>query len=171
MNIRKALQYDSKNNAGLDDFIHKLPMHLRLEVSEEIHRDNFMRFDLFKRIGNKSFLAWVSSRMKMQLVSASASIYQKGDLIDNFFFCIRGVAAFVMSDLNNELIQVIDPIIYLARRKKQTNISRFPVLQYFGAEDLVVNVAAIVHDEARTESDFSFFKNGFRVKNRRYFSV
>ena len=64
MNIRKALQYDSKNNAGLDDFIHKLPMHLRLEVSEEIHRDNFMRFDLFKRIGNKSFLAWVSSRMK-----------------------------------------------------------------------------------------------------------
>jgi len=39
-------------------------MHLRLEVSEEIHRENFMRFDLFKSIGNKSFLAWVSSKMK-----------------------------------------------------------------------------------------------------------
>ena len=39
-------------------------MHLRLEVSEEIHKENFLRFDLFKSIGNKNFLAWVSARMK-----------------------------------------------------------------------------------------------------------
>lgn len=81
-------------------------MHLRLEVSEEIHKESFVRFDLFKSISgsNKNFLAWVSSRMKQQLIPASSYFYQKGDLIDNFYFTIRGVGAFVMSDLNNELI-------------------------------------------------------------------
>ena len=53
----------------------KLPMHLRLEVSEEIHRDNFKRFDLFKAIGNKNFLAWVSARLKQQLVLESTYFY------------------------------------------------------------------------------------------------
>jgi len=39
-------------------------MHLRLEISEEIHKENFKKFDLFKNLGNKNFLAWVSSRLK-----------------------------------------------------------------------------------------------------------
>lgn len=30
------------------------------------------------------------------------------------------------------------------------------MLQYFGAEDIVVNVAAMVHDENRKDGDFSF---------------
>jgi len=59
----------------------------------------------------------------------------------------------------------------LARRKNKKQAAKFPVLQYFGAEDIVVNVAAIVHDENRKDGDFSFQKNGFRVTNRRYFNV
>ena len=39
-------------------------MHLRLEVSEEIHKENFKKFDLFMKLGNNKFLAWVSSRLK-----------------------------------------------------------------------------------------------------------
>lgn len=39
-------------------------MNLRLEVSEEIHKESFKKFDLFKKIGNKSFLAFISSRLK-----------------------------------------------------------------------------------------------------------
>ena len=34
-----------------------------------------------------------------------------------------------------------------------------------------MNVAALVHDETRNDGDFSFQKNGFRVFNRRFFSV
>ena len=36
---------------------------------------------------------------------------------------------------------------------------------------MVINVAAMVHDEARTDRQFSFMKNGFSVNNNRYFSV
>ena len=42
---------------------------------------------------------------------------------------------------------------------------------YFGIEDMVINVAAVVHDEAREGNEFSFAKNGFSVHNNRYFSV
>ena len=52
-----------------------------------------------------------------------------------------------MADGQNELIQIVDPLIYLARRKHKKNTKKFPVLQYFGAEDIVINIAAIVHDE------------------------
>ena len=63
--IRTALEYDSKTNTqGLDEFILKLPMHLRLEVSEEIHKENFTHFDFFNDLGNKNFLASISSRLK-----------------------------------------------------------------------------------------------------------
>ena len=43
--------------------------------------------------------------------------------------------------------------------------------QYFGIEDMVINAAALVHDEARKGNEFSFMKNGFSVNNNRYFSV
>ena len=42
-------------------------MHLRLEVSEEIHKENFTHFDFFNDLGNKNFLASISSRLKQQL--------------------------------------------------------------------------------------------------------
>ena len=45
------------------------------------------------------------------------------------------------------------------------------MLQYFGIEDLVINVAAKHHDANRGQNEFSFSKNGFRMLNRRYFSV
>ena len=66
--IRKALQYDSKtNNAGLDLFVSKLPANLRLEVSEEIHKENFKKFEVFMGNESQNFLAWISSRLKQQL--------------------------------------------------------------------------------------------------------
>ena len=120
MNIRKALQYDSKNNAGLDDFIHKLPMHLRLEVSEEIHKESFQRFNLFKKLGNKNFLAWLSARLKQQLFADSVYFYSKGDYIESFFFCIKGLGAFVLQDRNNEMISIVDPDLFVKSKGKTT---------------------------------------------------
>ena len=46
--IKKSLQYDhSLNMTGLDMFINELPANLRLEISEEIHRDNFSKMTWF----------------------------------------------------------------------------------------------------------------------------
>ena len=36
---------------------------------------------------------------------------------------------------------------------------------------MVINAAASVHDEKRVEGQFSFYKNGFKSINKRYFSV
>ena len=120
-------------------------MHLRLEVSEELHKESFKKFDLFKTLGNKNFLAWVSSRLKQHLFTEQTYFYHKGDAIDNFYFSIRGVGAFVMADMNNETFSVIDPIMYLSakrKKKRKVEIKTQPVMQYFGAEDIVINVAA-----------------------------
>jgi len=50
----------------------------------------------------------------------STYFYQKGDSIDNFYLSIRGVGSFVMSDMNNEMFSIIDPILFTAgtRSKK-----------------------------------------------------
>lgn len=111
--IRKALQYDSKTkNAGLDLFISKLPAHLRLEVSEEIHKENFKKFDVFMRNENPTFLAWIASRLKQQLFSDSTFFYLKGDAIDHIYFALRGVGAFIMTESDNEMFGVIDPELF-----------------------------------------------------------
>ena len=64
--VRKALCYDSKTkNHGLEQFISRLPSNLKLEVSEEIHKDHFKKFDIFSCSDNNMvFLAWIASRLK-----------------------------------------------------------------------------------------------------------
>ena len=65
LEIKKALTYDHQTNfTGLEGFIGMLPVHLKLEVSEEIHRKNFAKFQLFTKLGNKHFIAWVGARLK-----------------------------------------------------------------------------------------------------------
>ena len=83
---------------------------------------------------------------------------------------LRGVGAFVMYDMGNSVFSIVDPILH-AENKKKKNSKLLKVYQYFGIEDMVINVAAMVHDEARTDRQFSFMKNGFSVNNNRYFSV
>lgn len=63
--IRAALNFDHQRKIeGLENFIESLPLHLKLEVSMEIHRDIFSKHSLFSTIGNKNFLSWVGSRLK-----------------------------------------------------------------------------------------------------------
>lgn len=143
---------------------------MRLEISEEIHKENFKKFDLFRKLGNKNFLAWVSARLKSQLFTSSSYYYQKGDLVDNFYFVIRGMGAFVIAEADNQMCSIVDPSLFIERRNNSKRAG-VAVLQYFGCEDMVINVAAQVHDNNRSSDDFSFAKNGFKVANRRYFSV
>ena len=88
---------------------------MRLEVSEEIHKESFENFEIFKKIDiNGNFIAWVSARLKQQLYPESTYFYQKGDPIDSFYLAIRGVGAFVMSDLQNEMFSIVDPVMFTA---------------------------------------------------------
>lgn len=45
--------------------------------------------------------------------------------------------------------------MYEENKMNGTNMTE-NVLQYFGAEDLVINCAAQVHDKQRKHTDFSF---------------
>lgn len=127
---------------------------------------------IFKKIDNNgNFIAWVSARLKQQMYTESTYFYQKGDPIDNFYLAIRGVGAFVMSDMQNEMFSIIDPVMFTAGTRTEQFQNRVSVQQYFGAEDIVINTAALIHDETRSENEFCFKKNGFRAANKRYFSV
>lgn len=75
-----------------------------------------------------------------------------------------------MTEVENEMFTIIDPELY---DKNKIDYPDMPqsVLQYFGAEDLVVNSAAQIHDKYRKSHEVQFQKNGFKTNNRRFFSV
>ena len=111
--IKKSLQYDhSLNMTGLDMFINELPANLRLEISEEIHRDNFKKMDWFNEIGNPNFRAWVASKLRPRYSTENTYMYQKGDNIDNFYFGVKGVYCFVIPEHKNVIYGVVDPAKY-----------------------------------------------------------
>ena len=140
--IKKSLQYDhSLNMTGLDMFINELPVNLRLEISEEIHRDSFTKFDLFAKIGSKNFLAWAASKLRPRFATENTYLYQKGDRIDNFYFGLKGVFCFVIPEYKNIIFGVIDPLKSTLQRSKHKRI-----LQFFGCEDSVINTTALIHD-------------------------
>ena len=103
-------------------------MHLRLEVSEEIHKESFSKFDLFQKVGSKKFLAFVSSRFKQQLFTDSMYFYQRGDVVDNFYFAIRGIGAFV-SEMDNEMFALVDPDEQQASHNKEKKNKKMKVQQ------------------------------------------
>lgn len=103
------------------------------------------------------------------MFSESIFFYQKGDAIDNIYFAIRGIGAFIMTESANELFCIIDPELYQVQKRSKNN--NLHLLQYFGAEDIVINAAAKVHDKSRKKSEICFGKHGFKQDNRRYFSV
>ena len=138
---------------------------------DELHniwvRQGFKKFGLFRKLGNKNFLAWVSSRLRPMLYTESSYFYVRGDVIDNFYFGTRGTSAFVMP-IHNNAFAIVDPQAYNSRKNKKKQL----IHQYFGLEDVVINVAAVVHDQHRSsDQDFLFSRNGFKTTNRRYFSV
>ena len=120
--IKKALNFDhSANMSGLDVFISGLPDKLRLDISEEIHRDNFEKFRLFSKIGGKNFLAWVASRLRPRFETDNVCMYEKGDLIDHFYFGIKGIFSFVIPEQRNAIFGVVDPAAVDLQFKNQAS--------------------------------------------------
>ena len=87
--------------------------------------------------------------------------YQVGDVIDNFYFGLKGISAFVISQEGYRIYSVIDPEKSIDSKHKH----RKQLFQYFGIEDTCVNVAAICHDEKtkKDNDEFLFAKNGFKM--------
>lgn len=109
--IKKSLQYDhSTNMTGLDIFISGLPDKLRLDISEEIHRSNFEKFNLFVTCGGKNFAVWVASKLRPRYETENVCIYEKGDIIDKFYFGIQGIYCFVANEQRNAIFGVVDPM-------------------------------------------------------------
>lgn len=74
--IKKSLQFDhSLNMTSLDMFINQLPANLRLDISMEMHKSNFKKFDLFERTGKKKVLPWIASKMRPRYTTGNTYIY------------------------------------------------------------------------------------------------
>jgi len=140
---------------GLDMFINELPANLRLEISEEIHRDKFSKMEWFRNIGNHNFRAWVASKLRPRFSIENTYMYQKGDNIDNFYFGVTGVYCFVIPEHKNTIHGVVDP-----SKANQQKARRKRIMQYFGCEDSIVNTAALIHDRINIDDCFKFQNNG-----------
>lgn len=92
-------------------------MHLRIEVSMEIHREIFQKHGLFSSIGNKNFLSWVGARLKPLCVNENQYFYQENDPINGFYFMTKGCATFMVPWHNNAMYAVIDPEKSLVSQK------------------------------------------------------
>ena len=121
-----------------------LPAHLSLELSSDIHRSWFKKYTLFLDCGAQNFAAWIGARLKPQLFTPGSFFYTRNDVIDNFYFKIRGISAFVMPEQQNELFAVVDPDLFVKQNNAQfiEMQETFNILQYFGAEDYVINTTA-----------------------------
>ena len=93
-------------------------------------------------------------------------MYQKGDIIDNFFFGVKGVFCFVIPEHKNIMYGVIDPVRSNLQRSKRKR-----VMQYFGCEDSIVNTTALVHDRINIDDCFKFSRNGINGLHKRFFTV
>jgi len=51
----------------------------------------------------------MSSHFKPRNSYASQKIYTEGDVIDDFYFSVKGVCVFIAEKLNHALFGVIDP--------------------------------------------------------------
>ena len=151
---------------GLDMFINGLPDKLRLDISEEIHRDNLNKFTFFADIGGQNFLAWVASKLRPRFETENVAIYEKGDYIDNFYFATKGVFCFVIPEQRNAIYGVVDPE-KVQKTTKTTTKDR--ILQYFGIEDSIVNCTARIHDNLNYEDCFQFASNGIKDPRKRFF--
>ena len=100
-------------------------------------------------------------------MTESSFFYQSGDVIDNFYFGLKGISTFVMPN-DFKICAVIDP------EKSLIRSSSMKFFQFFGIEDSIVNHAAYIHDKKQEESnnEFLFYRNGFKNStNKRYFTV
>jgi len=60
LEIKKALTYEFKTNlTGIDTFISQLPVHLKSQISNDLHSSIFRKFTLFREIGGRTFTGWI----------------------------------------------------------------------------------------------------------------
>jgi len=84
-------------------------LHLKLDLTNHVHKTKFKKFDLFSTIGSKSFLIWISQNLKPFMAQESDYCYKEGDEINTFYFMTSGQAAFVIQKQENAIYAVIDP--------------------------------------------------------------
>ena len=65
---------------GLDEFVSKLPDHLKVALTLSMHYNMFQREPLFKELKSKNkFLAWFGMHLKVWFVHEGNFLYEQGD--------------------------------------------------------------------------------------------
>lgn len=59
----------------MNEFTSGLPINLQHDLGKEIHKTQFVKFDLFSSIGNKSFLTWIGQNLKPLYVQQDQMCY------------------------------------------------------------------------------------------------
>ena len=68
--------------------------------------------------GDKNFVTWMSSNLKILKTAPSERLYTEGDVIHDFYFMTKGIAAFIKEKQNNEIFGIVD-----CQSKLEINVS------------------------------------------------
>ena len=161
--IRNALSFDAnKNDAFLEDIYAGLPVSLKMDLILCVNKSAIGRCEFLSNLGNRYYITWISSQLKPRLSTPSQRLYSKDDEIDDFFFMVKGVAAFTN---NNSIIGLIDP------QRLVKNSAKMKSFKVFGCEDSVINHLWVLLECEYNNNSTKIQKAGENALNQRYFTV
>jgi CRP-like cAMP-binding protein len=117
----------------LEPFLDNLPLSLRIELMNQIHKHTFKKHSLFIQCGGKNYINWISSELQAQLYVPGQMLYSREDEIDGFYFMIKGLAGLTLPERSGMMFGVIDPTHMLGWQEE------LQVFQFIGMEDTILN--------------------------------
>ena len=96
------------NKEDIVAFIDDLPIRLQTKTVMYVYKEVYTVLKFLKD-GSESFLTWVCPLLKQTLVSADQAVYYESDIIDDIYFQLDGLTAFVVPfDGNVVYIEIED---------------------------------------------------------------
>ena len=96
-NIRSNFITDARSVA---DFVEKLPINLKQEVTLVIYEPVYTNVDFLKGKSNH-FLAWICPILKSRIAQQGEYIFYEGDMFNNIYFLKSGTCSYVLPKYTN----------------------------------------------------------------------
>lgn len=99
--IKKTMGYESKKDMhDLHNFLNELPYKLKTELSLYVYEQRYMQIKFFKSKNNQ-FILWMCPQLKPQVYTREQYMYMETENVNEIFFLIHGLAAFVLPRYKN----------------------------------------------------------------------
>ena len=78
--------------------LEEFPLHLKIELAENMYKQSMQQLELFKLSNNKIFIASIFPLLQPRLVTEEEIIYNENDSNKEIYFIIRGNVKFILEE-------------------------------------------------------------------------